>query len=238
MAERAAGEASLEIVRSSYHEYNMGLPRAGQPAINAAENPCPTARNRKGIDMRHIEMRHAAMRHTVCCIALVLLLAVCCAVSATDPAVPIPAGDGPAAGQYVVQIRILRSGNDGSKAVLAEPTLIVPANRPASFRSGGEQTAGDEQVPLGTAARLTITEADDGQVLVVGMVENSETVDRGNGVLSRHSDEAYFKKTVALGKTSRLQLSNTADASQWIELTVKAAEELAATRQAAPATQR
>ena len=170
------------------------------------------------------------MHRTAFSIALTLTLALCTAAWAIDPIPPAPVSEGPVPGQYSVHIKVLRTGNDGSKAVLAEPTLVVPANRPASFRSGGWMAAADEQVPVGTAARLTISRTDDGQVQVVGMVEVAEIVDRGNGVLSRHSDEAYFKKSVALGKTSRLPLISTPDATQWIELTVKPHDSLAAGR--------
>ena len=169
------------------------------------------------------------MDRTAFSIALTLLLAFCTAAWAIDPIPPLPwamSGAGPVqcANQNLADRQRWFEGR------LAQPTLVVPANRPASFRYGEWMAAADEQVPVGTAARLTISRTDDGQVQVVGMVEVAEVVDRGNGVLSRHSDEAYFKKSVASAKPRRLPLISTPDATQWIELTVKPHDSLAAGR--------
>jgi hypothetical protein len=129
----------------------------------------------------------------------------------------------------------VRVASDGTKATLAEPTLVVSANRQVSFRSGGEQTAGDEQIPVGTNAKLTLSPVEGHKVLVVGTIENSAVVDRGNGVFSRHSDEAFFKRSVELDKVTRLPLSTTLDSTQWIEMTVNDGGELFDARQSAPA---
>ena len=137
------------------------------------------------------------------------------------------AGDEQPARQFVIRIVVNESfaaAQPAKTRKLAEPAIIVTADREAIVHVGGEQAIGDEKVEFGTRARIRVRDSGTDKVGLRGMLEVSELLEPGDQFIGRRSFAAYFNKTVALGKTVRIELPMSGGEQHWIEISIELAE--------------
>ncbi len=130
------------------------------------------------------------------------------------------ASQAPQGGEYVVEMKMMEAGDDEPE-VISLPRMCVMEGQTGTVQTGADGSREQSSLQM----HATVTKLDKGVLLDLCVVKAGSHTP-GNNVLHTHTETAETRLPVALGKTTKLEVSHDSDGdcTSWVEVTVTKAE--------------